>query len=341
VANCYVANFGQTVRSFEVTVDDPDAVKGLKPEDFTIRNAAINFVYDVSKDTNVNSLSIDGNRIMLNVDEFLIYKSSGEGPLKGRPLTVECRTDKVNFSFKYADLEKKTEIIDAFAFDKFEGMEYYLYTPKDTTKARPLMVYLHGNAMAGIQLIFAKTTSHFASTEVQSGHQAYVLAPTSMLNKEGKHGWTTEEIDRVVRLIKKLINEGKVDPGRVYIQGNSMGGMGTINAILAYPELFAAAMPMCGTVRNDGDNRGVFESKAEAIIHLPIWIVQAKSDPVAKYEDSKYVYDYLLKIGADRLKATWFEDADLKSHGIYYTHAADNMITYMPEVAEWFFEQHR
>ena len=38
----------------------------------------------------------------------------------------------------------------------------------------------------------------------------------------------------------------EVDTQRVYIIGLSMGAMGTYDLVVRYPEIFAAAVPICG-----------------------------------------------------------------------------------------------
>ena len=79
-------------------------------------------------------------------------------------------------------------------------------------------------------------------------HPCYVLAPTSMKNLNHQAGWDEAERAQVRELIQTYIDSGKIDTNRIYITGNSMGAVGTVNMILDDPEPFAAAMPMCGTV---------------------------------------------------------------------------------------------
>ena len=50
-----------------------------------------------------------------------------------------------------------------------------------------------------------------------------------------------------------------------------MGGFGTFDAITRYPDLFAAAVPVCG----GGDT-----SKAGLFAHIPVWIFHGSEDPV-------------------------------------------------------------
>ena len=47
-------------------------------------------------------------------------------------------------------------------------------------------------------------------------------------------------------LIQQIIKKLPVDTNRIYITDLSMGGYGTYDAIERYPDLFAAAVPVCG-----------------------------------------------------------------------------------------------
>lgn len=60
-----------------------------------------------------------------------------------------------------------------------------------------------------------------------------------------------------------------VDPARIYATGISMGGYGTWDAVQRRPELFAAAMPICG----GGDT-----ACAAKIKDVPIWCFHGDAD---------------------------------------------------------------
>ena len=49
-----------------------------------------------------------------------------------------------------------------------------------------------------------------------------------------------------MELIKSSLKEHAIDPARIYVIGQSMGGAGTYSAILAEPNLFAAYGDCCG-----------------------------------------------------------------------------------------------
>ena len=69
-----------------------------------------------------------------------------------------------------------------------------------------------------------------------------------------------------------------------------MGGFGTFDAISRYPDLFAAAVPVCG----GGDIK-----KADAIAHLPIWIFHGALDSTVSATLSHSMLGALTDAGAN------------------------------------------
>jgi predicted peptidase len=67
----------------------------------------------------------------------------------------------------------------------------------------------------------------------------------------------------VVALVKQTMVNYPVDPAVYTSRDLSMGGYGTFDAISRYPDLFAAAVPVCRA----GDL-----TKAPLIAHIPMWI---------------------------------------------------------------------
>jgi predicted peptidase len=68
-----------------------------------------------------------------------------------------------------------------------------------------------------------------------------------------------------------------------------MGGYGSFDAIERYPNLFAAAMPVCG----GGDT-----SKAKSIAHIPIWIFHGAEDAAVDPQNAINMAEALRKAGA-------------------------------------------
>ena len=72
----------------------------------------------------------------------------------------------------------------------------------------------------------------------------------------------SDPLRRVVGLLEAVGKEFPIDPKRVYVTGVSMGGSATWDLVSRRPELFAAAVPVCGGVdaagvANGGPGAGV------------------------------------------------------------------------------------
>ena len=93
----------------------------------------------------------------------------------------------------------------------------------------------------------------------------------------------------VVALVQSLISAGSADPDRVYVMGLSMGGVGTFEAVARYPNLFAAAVPICG----GGDVRGFSSNMRQT----PMRIFHGSADSVVDVKYSWEMYDLLKHLG--------------------------------------------
>ena len=101
-----------------------------------------------------------------------------------------------------------------------------------------------------------------------------------------------------------------------------MGGYGTYDAIERYPDLFAAAVPVCG----GGDI-----SKAAVIAHIPIWIYHGAEDPAVNPVYSLDMLQALTKAGAHPGFTQYPEVGHFSWLGAY----SDQLMI------EWLFRQHK
>jgi len=97
-------------------------------------------------------------------------------------------------------------------------------------------------------------------------------------------------LDAVLELVDQTASEQAVDPDRIYITGLSMGGFGTWSILARKPQIFAAAIPICGA----GDPETV-----DAFKHLPIRIFHGAADDVVPPAGSQLMFDALKKAGSD------------------------------------------
>lgn len=113
-----------------------------------------------------------------------------------------------------------------------------------------------------------------------------------------------------------------IDSNRIYITGLSMGGYGTYDAISRYPDLFAAAVPVCGA----GD-----VAKAKVFAHVPIWIFHGAEDPAVDPGYSYAMLAALIKAGAHPGFTVYPE----VGHFSWLPAYSD------PLMMEWLFRQHK
>jgi predicted peptidase len=174
----------------------------------------------------------------------------------------------------------------------------------DTLRKYPLVVFLHGLGERGhdneSQLRIG--VMNFADDKISAIYPAFIIAPqcpknmfwANVLENRARNEIhlqpsPSSPMKLLIELVQKLKNELPVDSNRIYITGLSMGGFGTYDAIERYPNLFAAAVPVCGA----GDT-----SKAASISHIPIWIFHGAEDPTVSVLYSHYMLEALTRAGA-------------------------------------------
>ena len=165
---------------------------------------------------------------------------------------------------------------------------------------------------------------------------AFVLVPqcdTMWLDDgSGKYGDSGKSM--YTAALKSLIDEfledhrQVIDPARVYVGGDSNGGFMTMRMIMDYPELFAAAFPICEAM----PDKRISDADIRRLAEMPIWFTHAKNDPVVVPE--KFVlptYQRLMAAGARNCHFTFwdrimdlhdrFPEADGSAHE-YFGHFA-------------------
>lgn len=72
-----------------------------------------------------------------------------------------------------------------------------------------------------------------------------VAIPTALLAAPDKTGFSEQD---VLNVLSRVRAEFRIDPARIYLMGNSMGGIGTIYLGAKYPQIWAAIAPAGGPV---------------------------------------------------------------------------------------------
>lgn len=130
----------------------------------------------------------------------------------------------------------------------------------------------------------------------------------------------TEFLAMSIELVELLCKEFSININRIYVVGYSMGGFGAWEAILRWPDLFAAAVPVCG----GGD-----ESIAYRIRRIPVWAFHGLLDPIVKAARSRHMIQAIVAAGGVP-RYTEYPNIDHFCWGIAF---GDN------EMHEWLFRQ--
>ena len=189
----------------------------------------------------------------------------------------------------------------ALTENSFDSMGYLLYTPANAQPDMPLIVYLHGGHGKGSDLSVLTTTDGFPqylADELLGEVPAYVLIPQL---PEDQRGWKPAS-ETVMRLIDKVCEENRIDRSRVSLTGHSMGGTGTWDLALLYPDAFSRIAPMSGSVDTTASTLAAFQN-------TPVWAFVGEDDVVVKPESSEQFVAMLERQNPDA-KITVFPETD-------------------------------
>lgn len=194
------------------------------------------------------------------------------------------------------------------------ALRYLLHVPSGKEKGRrwPLILSLHDAGERGSDIELVR---HYGIPHVADNDPAFPYIAVSPQCPLGTM-WTFQ-LEALNSLVEHLINAHPIDPDRIYVTGFGMGGYGTWNMAVAYPERFAGIAPVCG----GGDPDTVC-----AIRHLPVWAFHGALDNVVLIRESRKMVDSLRECGG-RVRFTIYPNAGHDSWTRTYAN---------PRLYEWF-----
>jgi len=205
----------------------------------------------------------------------------------------------------------------------------------------PLVLFLHGAGERGsdnqAQLIHGSMM--FTNPVNREKYPAIVLFPQCPRD----YFWSFErrpegrldvnsfpadyKISSILQAVKDLLDQyiakGCIDVNRIYIMGLSMGGMGTFDMVCRFPDVFAAAIPICGGINPE-------RLKATAG-KVKFRIYHGDKDDTVPVENSRKAYRALKEYGAD---VEYFEIVGC-DHGSW------NPAFNQPDFLSWLFQQRK
>lgn len=212
---------------------------------------------------------------------------------------------------KFNDLpETEKEVLKTIkAFKQFnyydqetgKSVKYNLFIPEsyDPNKKYPLVLFIHDAGVVGHDtrntLLQGLGAIVWALPSEQIKRECFVLAPqfsSVIVNDESEY---TPEIIATKNLIDEVVQRYPIDQTRIYTTGQSMGCMASIAMLIAYPDLFAAALLVAGQWD---------ATKMAALSDANLWIVVSEGDLKASSGMNASV-NALEAAGANVSRATW------------------------------------
>jgi predicted peptidase len=234
---------------------------------------------------------------------------------------VEMTKDEVDFRKK------------VYVSKKGERLPYRLFVPTgySSDQKYPLVLWLHGGEGRGsdnVQQIVhenQKGTHVWIAPEIQGKFPAFVLAPQCPMPEN----WAEPELNQPskalllsLEILASVQKEFSIDPDRVYLVGQAMGGLGVWSLLQTYPEKWAGAIIVAAY--DNFTNTG-------AISRVPLWVFQGDEDQSVPITMVRDMMKQLKKAHAN-LRYTEYRKAE---HKIWDRAFAE------PELIPWLASQKR
>lgn len=339
--NASVRTTGQYPESFVLTFANEIEEEHVSPEAFHLTGNAGYWGSDDTRsfEADFESAKIEGNTLTLVPADF------PEKYFYVKDFEVSCSEDPV-FSFSSSDISVvNTPVADDFETITADGkvsFEYHLFDP-GKKEPIPIVVVFHGYGDTN-NLLTYRTAVEWAEPENQAKRPCLVLAPViddkTYFSVKGRDDVFQELHD----IVDKLISEGKVDPQRIYVMGNSFGGMSTIEYAEKYPGEVAGAMALCPALSY---STGAMLNLKD-MVDVPVWFVHALNDNTIPISNSEKAVAALKKLGAREVHFTEYTDDEMNAAGAdpspdatYSYHHVELAAMEDDAYMEWMFAQSR
>lgn len=232
-------------------------------------------------------------------------------------ILVLCLGLACQASAQRGNVDDLVRLYEARVHESDDGgrLPYRLLVPEnyDPNERYPLVLFLHGAGERGEdnrrQLVWG--ADMFTDAATREAFPAFVVVPQCPENRT----WSapdlrelrrrqseepTPQTRAVLEIIAQLEQEYAIDASRRYVMGLSMGGYGTWDLITREPEMFAAAVPICGG--------GDVEAAGRAAT-VPVWAFHSSDDNVVPVEQTRAMVRALRDAGGRAVTYTEYADA--------------------------------
>jgi hypothetical protein len=193
-------------------------------------------------------------------------------------------------------------------------------------KKYPLVVILHDAGVHGkdnIIQLSCEPAPTFSKEVNRKKYPSFLFVPHCPKGASWRRFQNYPSMDSLVfETIIALEKEFEIDIERRYVVGGSGGGGGSWHFICSRPDMFAAAIPVCGAGNPD---------LAQKIVDVQVWAFHGAKDKVVPVERSRSMIEAIKKAGGNP-KYTEFPDG---------VHNVWPQVLRTPGVWDWLFDQKR
>ncbi|MCR4674916.1 MAG: alpha/beta hydrolase, partial [Lachnospiraceae bacterium] len=207
----------------------------------------------------------------------------------------------------------------------------------------PIVVVFHGYGDTN-NLLTYRTAVEWAEPDNQALRPCYVLAPviddTTYYSASGRD----KVFEDIYEILNQMIADGKVDSTKIYIMGNSFGGLSTFEFCEKYPDMVAGALALCPALPYSTHVASRFEDMKD----VPIWICHASGDNTIPVTASQNAVKKLEALSATEVHYTEYTDEEMNSFGAssdpdatYSYHHVELAVMETDSYMEWLFSKEK
>lgn len=258
-----------------------------------------------------------------------------------RSMRAECAAHP-ELSFSSEEITATlTETADLFTtFESENHMVKARVYRAETDGPAPVVVVFHGYGDTD-NLLTYRTAVDWAEPENQKKRPCTVIAPVIDDGIYVSDAARSRIFEQVLTWIDGMIGEGKADPDRIYLMGNSFGGMSSIEMAEQHPDRIAAVMALCPALNYSRNGLASIGKMKD----VPLYIAQAENDETIPSSVGKQAAEKLAEAGGD-VTLRVFSDAEMEAAGArhgqeqtYSFHHVELALLENDEYARWLFDR--
>jgi len=217
--------------------------------------------------------------------------------------------------------------------------EYLAFLPEGVKSGPkiPLIIYLHGAGGVDNDIMKIRRQPMALIDGIHRFEKGPCLVIAPQCKRESDKSelrgiWIPEDLELLLQHLKA--SHPEIDPDRIYLTGNSMGGYGSWVWGAHHPENFAAIAPIVGGIGRGGpkDVTPDIEQWAANLAKVPVFAFAGAQDRVVPAERSERMVAAIRNAGGTLAKVKIYPEEG---------HGAGRVVFSSAEYFDWMFAQKR